>query len=189
MVGIGASAGGLEAFKRFLVTIPEFSGMAYVFVQHLSPEHESALSLILSKISKIPVEEINADTHLQPDHLYVIPANKMLSTSNGMLKIQARNESNYNIKTIDHFFSSLGIVHQAFAVGVVLSGTLNDGSLGLSVIKAHGGVTFAQDPETATYGDMPKNAIKAGVVDFVLPPEKIYAKLSEINHRFYCPTQ
>ncbi len=187
VVGIGASAGGLEAFKRFLASIPEVSGMAYVFVQHLNPEHESALSLILRKISKIPVEEITSDIHLQPDHLYVIPSNKMLSTSDGMLKIQVRNESNHNIKIIDHFFSSLGIVYQAFAAGVVLSGTLSDGSLGLSVIKAHGGVTFAQDPETAAYDDMPKNAIKTGVVDFILPPEKIFEKLSEINRQFGVP--
>ncbi len=189
VVGIGASAGGLEAFKRFMNVVPEKSGMAYVFVQHLSPEHESALPSILSKISKIPIQEVTNELKLEPDHLYTIPSNKMLTAVDGVLKLESRNAGNNKIKIIDHFFSSLGVVHQSFAVGVILSGTLNDGSLGLSVVKANGGLTFAQDEESASYADMPKNAVKAGVVDFVLPPEKIVERLIEINHPFEAKTQ
>ncbi|MBA2745907.1 MAG: chemotaxis protein CheR, partial [Flavisolibacter sp.] len=184
VVGIGASAGGLEAIKLFLKGVPEKSGMAYVYVQHLSPKHESALTEILSKEAKIPVREITDDVRLQPDQFYVIPSTKMLTAVDGKLKLDPRNEKTKKIKTIDLFFSSLGVVHQSFAVGVVLSGTLDDGTLGLQVIKAHGGMTFVQD-DTAAYEGMPHNAIKSGVADFILPPEKIAEKLIEINKPFH----
>jgi two-component system CheB/CheR fusion protein len=183
-VGIGASAGGLEAIKLFLKGVPEKSGMAYVYVQHLSPKHESALTEILSREAKIPVLEITDDVRLQPDQFYVIPSTKMLTAVDGKLKLDPRNEKTKKIKTIDLFFSSLSVVHQSFAVGVVLSGTLDDGTLGLQVIKAHGGMTFVQD-DTAAYDGMPHNAIKSGVADFILPPEKIAEKLIEINKPFY----
>jgi len=184
VVGIGASAGGLEAIKLFLKGVPEKSGMAYVYVQHLSPQHESALTEILSREAKIPVMEITDDVRLQPDQFYVIPSTKMLTAVDGKLKLDPRNEKTKKIKTIDLFFSSLGVVHQSFAVGVILSGTLDDGTLGLQVIKAHGGMTFVQD-DTAAYEGMPHNAIKSGVADFILPPEEIAVKLIEINKPFH----
>ena len=183
VVGIGASAGGLEAIKMFLKGVPAVSGMAYVFVQHLNPNHESALTEILTRSSKIPVVEITDDICLQPDLFYIIPSDKMLTAVDGKLKLEPRTEKNKKIKTIDLFFTSLGTVHQNFAVGIILSGTLDDGTLGLKVIKAHGGITLVQD-HTAAYEGMPNNAIKSGVADFILAPDKMVNKLVEIHKPF-----
>lgn len=183
VVGIGASAGGLDAFKRFLKAIPRDSGMAYIFIQHMNAEHESLLPEILTKLTSIPVHPIQDEILLLPDHVYVMPSSKLLTVVDGILKLQDRDPCNKNIKTIDLFFSSLGIVHQSFAVGVVLSGTATDGTLGLKVIKANGGLTFAQD-NSAAFDGMPHNAIKSGDVDFVLPPEEIPQKLVSINQPF-----
>jgi two-component system, chemotaxis family, CheB/CheR fusion protein len=180
LVGIGASAGGLESFKRLVRAIPEKSGSAYVVVQHLSPTHESALSEVLQKETKIPVKEIPDKVKIEPDTIYVIPSNKVLTTTDGILKLTPRE----NVKTsliIDVFLTSLAVVRGSFAVGVVLSGTGSDGTVGLKMIRDYGGITVAQNQESATYGDMPLNAVKAGVVDFVLPPEKIPGHLLEIN--------
>ncbi|MEO6721019.1 MAG: CheR family methyltransferase [Ferruginibacter sp.] len=184
VVGIGASAGGLEAIKSFLKGVPDQSGMAYVFVQHLSPGHESVLTEILSRHTKIPVIEITQDVALKPDHFYVIPADKMLTAVDGMLKLDPRSDKTKNLKVIDVFFSSLGVVHQSFAVGIILSGTMDDGTLGLQVIKAHGGITMVQD-DTAAYEGMPNNAIRSGAADFILPPGNMVNKLIEINKPFH----
>ncbi|MEO7175366.1 MAG: chemotaxis protein CheB, partial [Saprospiraceae bacterium] len=129
IVGIGASAGGLDAFKRLLKAIPESSGMAYVLVQHLDPSHESFLPEILQRVTNIPVLEIIDDIPLAPDHIYIIPSNKMLFSTDGVLKLVAREKKILNL-SIDVFFTSLADVHKEFAVGVVLSGTGSDGTLG-----------------------------------------------------------
>jgi two-component system CheB/CheR fusion protein len=183
IIGIGASAGGLEAFKQFLKAIPENSGMAYVLVQHLDPNHESILPDILSKVTKIPVLEITDDIHLAPNNIYVIPENKLLTSIDGVLKLTPRTKIIIN-SAIDVFFTSLAEVHQSLAVGIVLSGTGTDGTLGLKAIKAYGGMTFVQDQQSAAYGYMPQNAIDADVVDFVLPPEKMPEKLLLIMHTY-----
>jgi len=183
VVGIGASAGGLDAFKRLLETIPENSGMAYVLVQHLHPSHESMLPDILQRITKIPVNEITDDIHLAPNFIYTIPSAKILTATDGVLCLQPR----VNFKTnliIDIFFKSLAEVHKELAVGVVLSGTGNDGTIGLKAIKEHGGITIAQDEKSAAYIDMPQHAIDAGVVDFILSPEDIPAQLLHINGNY-----
>jgi len=185
VVGIGASAGGLKAISRFLKAIPPKSGIAYVFVQHLSPDHESSLPKLLQKISKIPVHQITDDIHLEPDNFYVIPENKIVTATDGVLKLSSLDDKRYKVKVIDRFFSSLAIVHQGYAIGVVLSGSLNDGTLGLEAIKAYGGITFAQDEDSAEYNEMPASAIKAKTVDFVLNPEKIAVHLLTINAPFY----
>lgn len=184
VVGIGASAGGLEAVIRFLESVPEQSGMAYVFVQHLSPTHESALPEILEKHSKIPVHKITDDIQVEKDNLYIIPENKIVTAIDGALRLAPLDDKRHKIKVIDLFFSSLAVVHQSFAVGVVLSGTLDDGTLGLQVIKAYGGITFSQDEASAAFDGMPKNAISKGAVDFIMPPEKIAEHLLTINHFF-----
>ncbi len=189
IVGVGASAGGLDAFKRLLKAIPEDSGMAYVLVQHLDPSHESMLPEILSRETKIPVHEITDDIHLAPDHIYIIPSNKILTSTDGVLKLTTRDKKKLNL-CIDVFFTSLADVHKEFAIGVVLSGTGNDGTLGLKSIKEHGGITVAQDQESAAYDSMPQSAINAGVVDFILTPAKIPEHLLQIagsynvNHVF-----
>jgi len=184
VVGIGASAGGLEAVKSFLHALPEKPGMAFVFIQHLSPQHQSILPEILQRFSPFPVQQITDNLHLEKDHLYIIPENKIVTVVDSVLKL-APIDKKHKGNTIDLFFSSLGVVYQSFAVGVVLSGALNDGTLGLQVIKSYGGLTFAQDEGTAAFDSMPKSAIKAGAVDFVLSPEKIAEQLVAINDPFH----
>ena len=182
VVGIGASAGGLDAFKKLLKAIQPNSGMAYVLVQHLDPHHESMLPEILQKSTPIPVLEIADEVRVMPDHIYIIPSNKMLMANDGVLQLSARATGKYlpNMP-IDLFFSSLAIVHQSHAIGVVLSGTATDGTIGLKAIRDLGGITFAQDEASAAYKGMPQSAIEANVVDFILPPEEIPQKLLEIK--------
>ncbi len=183
VVGIGASAGGLEAFKKLLKAIPEESGMAYVLVQHLDPTHASLLPELLQKVTQIPVLEISDDIKVEPNHIYVIPSNKMMVATDGVLLLTPRPASTKNNRNlpIDLFFNSLAEVHQAHAIGVVLSGTASDGTAGLRAIKDYGGLTFAQDDKSAAYDSMPNSAVHAGVVDFVLPPEQIPAKILEVH--------
>ncbi len=182
VVGIGASAGGLDAFKKLLKAIPEDSGMAYVLVQHLDPNHESLLVEILQKVTAIPVLEIADDIKVEPNHIYILPSNKMMIANDGVLELTPRPAKNKNERNlpIDLFFTSLAEVHQSHAIGVVLSGTASDGTMGLKAIKDHGGFTFAQDEESAQYEGMPQSAAEAGVVDFILPPDKIPQKLLEV---------
>lgn len=187
VVGIGASAGGLDAFKKLIKAIPEDSGMAYVLVQHLDPTHESLLPDLLQKVTTIPVLEITDDIKVQPDHIYIIPSNKMLLANDGVLQLSPRPEKGKNQRNlpIDLFFNSLAEVHQSYAIGVVLSGTASDGTQGLKAIKEQGGLTFAQDEDSAAYDSMPHSAMMAGVVDFILPPEKIPIKLVELTNGIY----
>ena len=182
VVGIGASAGGLDAFKKLLKAIPENSGMAYVLVQHLDPKHDSLLPELLQKVTRIPVLEISDDIKVMPDHIYVIPSNKMMVANDGILKLTPRSPDGKNKLNlpIDVFFTSLAEVHQTHAIGVVLSGTASDGTAGLKAIKDHGGITFAQDSQSAGFDSMPNSAVNAGVVDFVLMPDKIPQKIAEI---------
>ena len=183
VIGIGASAGGLEAFRRMIKAIPEDSGMAYVFVQHLDPTHQSVLPELLQKVTTIPVLEISDDIKVMPDHIYIIPSNKMLVATDGVLQLTPRPEKSKDKRNmpIDLFFNSLAEIHQSHAIGIVLSGTANDGTLGLKAIKDNGGITFAQDEASAAFEGMPQSAVRAGVVDFILPPEAIPAKLIEIK--------
>ena len=178
VIGIGASAGGLEAFKTLIRAIPENSGMAYVLVQHLDPNHDSMLPALLQKVSKIPVLEITDEIKVKPDHIYIIPSNKMLTANDGVLQLSPRPAIKNKLHLpIDLFFESLAEVHQAHAIGVVLSGTASDGTAGLKAIKANGGITFAQDEISAAYDGMPHSAAQAGVVDFILDPGKIPEKI------------
>lgn len=182
IVGLGASAGGVEAFQQFVRKIPLDSGMAYILVLHLPANHESLLPAILSKSTQLPVLEITDDINLVPDHIYTIPENKILITVDGVLKLLPRHTSQPINYSIDIFFNSLGEAHQNNAVGIVLSGTGSDGTLGLKAIKKYGGVTFAQEPSSATFPQMPQSAIAAaGTVDFVLLPEDMPAQLVKLR--------
>ncbi|MHC0443203.1 CheR family methyltransferase [Flavobacterium sp. 3-210] len=187
IVGIGASAGGLDAFTKFIDAIPDNSEMAYVFVQHLHPMHDSMLTELLSRVAKIPINEITDEIHLAPNHMYVIPENKMLTSFDGVLKLSPRLKDTKN-QAIDIFFNSLADVHLDLAYGVLLSGSGSDGTIGLKAIKKHGGTTFAQDTD-ASYNEMPQNAINAGVVDFVMNPVKIVEKLIKISKSKYLISQ
>jgi len=186
VVGVGASAGGLAAFKKFLGSIPEDSGMAYVLVQHLDPKHESLLPELLQKATKVPVLEITDDIKVEPDHIYIIPSNKMLLATDGILKLSPRPapKSNKRNLPIDLFFSSLAAVHQSHSLGVVLTGTGSDGTEGLRAIKDEGGITFAQDEASAEWKEMPRNAVNAGVVDFVLELGEIPKRIVEVISAF-----
>ncbi|HEU0137892.1 MAG TPA: CheR family methyltransferase, partial [Flavobacterium sp.] len=184
VVGIGASAGGLDAFKRLIETIPHNSGMAFVRVQHLAPSHESILAEILAKYTDLPVHEIIDEINIAPNNIYIIPENKMLTASEGALKLSPRDVSKHKNMPIDLFFTTLAETHGSFAVGVVLSGAGFDGSRGLQTIKEHGGITYAQRPNSATFDSMPNNAINTGSVDFILPPEDIPNHLLHVNEAY-----
>ncbi|HXO76306.1 MAG TPA: chemotaxis protein CheB, partial [Puia sp.] len=184
VVGVGASAGGLEAFKRLIKEIPVNSGMAIVLVQHLEPTHESILTDLLQKFTPIPVQEVSNNVLIQPNHIYVIPSNSILTAHEGRLQLSARPPRNQKNMPIDLFFTSLAEVYQNHAIGVVLSGTATDGTLGLKEIKKHGGFTFAQEPGSASFDGMPRSAIEADVVDFILSPEDIALRLSRLIDTF-----
>lgn len=187
VVGVGASAGGLEAFKKLVKAIPVDSGMAYILVQHLDPAHESILADLLQRVTKIPVEEIINNIKVEPDHIYIIPSNKLLTATDGVLQLSARSPKGYKNMPIDLFFSSLAEVHQSHAIGVVLSGSATDGTLGLKAIKDKGGITLAQELHSTAYESMPKSAIEAGVVDYILQPEMMPQKLLSLPSTFTAP--
>lgn len=149
IVGIGASAGGLGAFSQLLSALPEQTGMALIVVSHLDPRHESMLSQLLARQTRIPVLEGTHGAVIRPDHVYVIPPNTNLAIADGLLYLTPRAQGHATHLPVDHLFRSLAEVQQMRAIGVVLSGTGSDGTLGLAEIKAVGGITFAQDERTA----------------------------------------
>jgi two-component system CheB/CheR fusion protein len=179
IVGVGASAGGLEAFTEFLSHLPDDTGMSFVLIQHLDPKHESHLAELLSKESKMPVFEVTGETRVEANHVYVIPPRCNLSLSNGVLHTPRRTATGCNMP-VDAFLRDLAADRGSKALGVVLSGTASDGTLGLQAIKAAGGTTFAQEAQTAKFDGMPKSAIAAGVVDYVLSPAGIALQLVAI---------
>src|SRR5216683_1416203 len=189
IVGVGASAGGLEAFTQLLKALPPRTGMAYVLVQHLDPTHESVLTELLTKTTEMPVRQVTDATPVEPNHVYVIPPNVDLIISQGILRLTARTEARGHHMPIDRFLRSLAEDQGSNAIGVVLSGTASDGTLGLAAIKAEGGITFAQDEKSAKFDGMPQSAIAAGCVDFVLSPDAIGRELARIRaHPYLAPS-
>jgi two-component system CheB/CheR fusion protein len=180
VAGVGASAGGFEAFMQLLENLSPNTGMAFVFVPHLDPAHESQLSSLLGRITHMHVAEVKDRTRLQPDHIYIIPPNKMLTVSGGVLQLSPRDKAGQFLP-IDFFFESLAQDQGNRAIGIVLSGNAQDGTAGIKAIRAGGGITFAQDPTTAKFPGMPQSATSAGV-DFVLPPAGIGKELERISH-------
>ena len=169
IVGIGASAGGLAALKTFFSYVPKDSGIAYVVVVHLSPEHKSVLAELLQPYINIPVEQVSDTVELRPNQVYVIPPNANLNTIDTHLRLSELEKRRSERAPIDHFFRTLSKTHEGEAIGIVLTGTGSDGTLGLKEIKEKGGLTIVQDPEEAEYNGMPQSAIAAGLVDMVLP--------------------
>ncbi len=183
VVGIGASAGGLEAFVQLLDAVPAQSGMAFVLVQHLDPQHESHLGAILAPSTKIPVRTVEDGMAVEPDNIYVIPPNRTMELTDGHLRLATRAPGLH--LPIDIFFRSLAEVQGSRSIGVVLSGNASDGSLGVRAIKAECGLTFAQDEVTAKFGGMPRSAVSTGAVDYVLSPGEIGRELHRLaHHRF-----
>ena len=185
VVGIGASAGGLEIFKRLLGLLPRDTGFAFVFVQHLDPNHHSMLAEILARATAMPVSEAADGMAVEANHVYVIPANVDLTIAHGVLNLTPRTQAPGSHMPIDRFLRSLAGECGSRAIGVILSGTGSDGSAGVDAIKAAGGVTFAQDASTAKFATMPQAAVATGCVDFVLPPEGIAAELVRIGRHPY----
>ena len=188
IVGVGASAGGLEAFTELLSHLPDDTGMAFVLIQHLDPKHDSHLTELLSKESKMPVSEVTAGTRIEANHVYVISPRCNLGIASGVLRTPPRPASGCNMP-VDAFLRELAADRGSKSLGVVLSGTASDGTLGLQAIKAAGGITFAQDVRTARFDGMPKSAIAAGVVDYILPPAGIALQLVALAHRAEAPAE
>ncbi len=186
IVGVGASAGGLEAFTKFLQHLPADTGMAFVLVQHLAPDHESFLTHILAKATSMKVEEARERTKIIPNCIYVIPPSKDITISAGDLILEPRTmEPNGTHMPIDIFFRSLAGIQGVKAIGIILSGNGSDGALGLEEINSKGGITIAQAPESAKFDGMPKSAIATGSVNEVLPPEEIAKELARISRHSY----
>jgi two-component system, chemotaxis family, CheB/CheR fusion protein len=185
VVGIGASAGGVEAYIELVAGLAPDTGMAFVLVPHLSADYESHLVDILARHTTLPVSEIDPNHKPEINHIYIIPRNARLTLSRGRLHLDARSPSDR--LPIDHFFRSLGAHQTNRAIGVVLSGMDSDGALGLKAIKGEGGITMAQNPESAKFGEMPRQGIAADHVDLILPPAQIAAELSQIGRQFAHP--
>lgn len=179
IVGIGASAGGLEAFSTFLEHLAVDTGMGFVLVQHLDPNHESALVELLQHKTSLPIRAVTNRLRVKPNHVYVIPPNTHLGIVKGLLTVFPRPKAQTPARSIDAFFEALAADQHERSIGVVLSGTAYDGTIGLEAIKAEGGITFAQD-DSARHDSMPRSAVAAGSVDFVLAPDQIARELSRI---------
>jgi len=181
VVGIGASAGGLEAMSEMLNHLPPDIGMAFVLVQHLAPGHDSMMSELLTRETTLAVSEITDGMKIAANHLYVIPPNTNLGIINGVLHLMPRGlDAKQRHLPIDYFFQSLAKDQGHNAIGIILSGSASDGTEGLKAIRTEGGITFAQDSDTARYDSMPNNAIATGCVDFVLNPQGIAQELTQI---------
>jgi two-component system CheB/CheR fusion protein len=185
IVGIGASAGGLEAFTSFLKALRADIGMAFVLVQHMDPTHESFLNRLLAKDTAMPVIQVTDGMAVEPNRVYVIPPNTEMTIHEGRLRLIARPGGETRHTPINSFLSALAEDQQSMAIGVILSGIGTDGTKGLQAIKAEGGITFAQDEESAKFLGMPQSAAAAGCVDLVLPPDKIARELSRMRRHPY----
>jgi two-component system CheB/CheR fusion protein len=181
IVAIGASAGGLQAFSDLLRALPPEPGLALIFIPHLDPTHESAMVELLARTTRIPVRQAEEGVSVVYNAVYVLPPNSEMTISEGVLHLAKRDAARGHHMPIDTFLRSLASDQKSNAIGVILSGTANDGTAGLAAIKNEGGITFAQDPETAKYDGMPSSAVAAGVVDYVLPVERIAEELVRLQ--------
>lgn len=182
VIGLGASAGGLQPLKDFFTHMPANSGMAFVVIMHLSPKHESHAATLLQATTSMPVTQVTQAIKVEPNHVYVIPPTKNLEMSDGQIIVTDPGRlSGGKQVAIDRFFRTLGETHKENAVGIVLSGMGSDGTNGLKRIKEHNGLAFAQDPKEAEHDSMPRHAIDSSLVDFVLPVAEIPGKLIEIR--------
>ena len=177
IVGIGASAGGLEALEQFLANVPDNSGMAYVVVQHLDPTQKGMLPELLQRVSKMKVFQVKDRMKIKPNFVYVIPPNKSMSLLNGILHLFDPFEARGLRLPIDFFLRSLADDQKEFAIGIILSGMGSDGSSGVKAIKENNGVVLVQEPETAKFDSMPRNAINSVLVDIVAPADNLYSNL------------
>ena len=177
IVGIGASAGGLEALEHFFDSCPHDTGIAFVVIQHLSPDYKSLMTELLSRHTKMKVNEAKNNEIVKPNNVYLIPRNKNLTVEKGKLKLTKRPAKTQINFSIDIFFHSLAKEQKEMAIGVILSGTGSDGTRGGKSIKEVGGTVFVQNPESGRFDGMTRSAIHHGLADYVLPPEEMPAEL------------
>ena len=188
IVGIGASAGGLEALTPLFTELPADTGMAFLVVQHLDPRLQSRLPELLSRTTRMEVLEAEQGQSIHPNHVYVITPNTRLALAQGVLHLSARGEGRASYLPVDHLFRSLAEDQEGRAIAVVLSGSGSDGTQGLCEIKAVGGITFAQEETSAVQTGMPHSAIESGCADFVLAPGEIARRLAQIGDHPYLAT-
>jgi two-component system CheB/CheR fusion protein len=179
VVGLGASAGGIAVLQQFFSHMPPDSGLAFVVVMHLSPEHESNLAAVIAQKTSMPVMQVMEPVKVKPNHVYVIPPNHQLTFEDSTLHLVAPQQAPGRRVTIDLFFRTLAQAYGQRAVAVILSGSDSDGVIGLKHVRAQGGVTIAQDPNEAEHESMPATAISTGMVDWVLPVADMPSKLME----------
>ena len=177
VVGMGASAGGLEAFQKFFTHMPSDTGMAFVIVQHLDPRHTTLMPELLGRTTQMSVEQVKDETPVAPNNVYVIPPNATLTIEGGVIRVKSPPETLR--MPIDRLFHSLAEDQGDRAVCILMSGSGTDGTLGLRSVKEHGGMAMAQSPESAKHDSILRSAIGTGMVDHVLPPEQMPAKLVE----------
>ena len=173
VAGIGASAGGYDAIRNLFRAMPNDSGIGFVIVQHLDPSHTSLAAELFGKCTSMPVVEATDDMRIEANHVYTSPSDKEVAVVNGHLRLTPRDEQQHLHLPIDHFFNSLGADRGARAIGIVLSGTGSDGTLGLKAIAAHGGMVLVQDPASAQFDGMPRSALASGVTNYVLAVERM----------------
>src|SRR5271168_3439669 len=183
VVGFGASAGGLDAFRRLLAVLPAGTGMAFILIQHLDPRHASMMVDLLAGHTPLLVQQAADGMPLEPEHVYVIPPGAYLSIRDGALRLSEPRERHGARRPFDFFLRSLAEELGERAICVILSGTGSDGSLGLNTVKEKGGLVIAQDPDEAEYDGMPRSAIMTGAVDLVLPVAKIPEILAKYGRR------
>ena len=189
IVGIGASAGGLEAVSEMIAELRATIGIAYLLVQHLDPHHPSSLTEILARRTSLAVETAADGTIIRPEHFYVIPPNKSLTVADGILRLSPRDSGERPHKPVNLLFRSLAEQYAQRAVAVVLSGTDSDGAQGLQEVKAAGGITMAQEPTTAKFDGMPKSAIATGCVDLVLTPAELGREMLRLARHPYLSSE
>lgn len=177
LVGIGASAGGLDALCSLLAQVPAASGLAWAVVQHLDPNHKAMLAQLLQRTTTMPVCEAAVRQRIVADHVYVIPPNRVMTLAQGALELQVPQQAHGLRRPIDALFESLAADQAQAAIGIVLSGMGSDGTVGLQAIHACGGLTMAQQPDTAQFDAMPSSAIASGCVDIVCAPQDMPSRL------------
>lgn len=180
IVGIGASAGGLEAINHLFENMPYNTGFSFVVVQHISPDHKSLMAELVSKHTAMPVIEAEDDMPVNPNHIYLIPSKKFMKIQAGKLQLTEKVKNQFPNNAIDVFFESLATDAGDRAIGIILSGTGSDGTKGATFIKNKGGIVVIQDPVTAAFDGMPNNALTAGLGDLIVPPEMMAQEIAEL---------
>ncbi len=179
LVGLGASAGGIQALQRFFDTMPTTTGMAFVVVMHLSPHHESNLAQVIQAHTSLPVVQVTQSTPVEPNHVYVISPNTHLTLQDSRIELVEPQQATGKRLAVDLFFRTLAAVYGPRAVAVVLSGSDSDGAIGIKHIKEQGGLTIAQEPGEADFDSMPRSAIGTGMVDWILPVDQMAQRLAD----------